>query len=130
MKTKTLSQIALALAVGSSAVLFTACGADESKAPKLGDNILGYEYRKAYQGLHIVSQDDETIIKDVIVRGRDGECSLDKEDLKGQKVNYGETVRILFADKCERKNGALEIEIKTNFGTYKYENKDGKTTLK
>ena len=144
MLTKGLSRFVLALVVGGSAVFFAACGADESKAPELNDVIAGYEFRKAYQGLRIVSKDDDTIIEDVVVSGRDGECSLDKEvlivngsdrklgkdELKNEKIRYGDKVRVYFADKCERKNGALQIEIKTNFGTYTYENKDDKTTLK
>ena len=143
MLTKGLSRFVLALVVGGSAVFFAACGADENKAPELNDAIAGYEFRKAYQGLRIVSKDDDTIIEDVVVSGRDGECSLDKEvlivgsdrtiskdELKSEKIRYGDTVRVYFADKCERKNGALQIKIKTNFGTYTYENKDDKTTLK
>ena len=124
MKTKTLSQIALALAVGGSAVFFTACGADESKAPKAS------EFGK--YSIVLKSQDDETVFENAIVRGRDGECAIFVNPNLGDKISYGETFWInIDRDKgCERKNGAYEIEVKTNFGTYKYENKDGKTTLK
>ncbi len=125
MKTKSLSQIALALVVGGSAVFFAACGADESKAPKA--------YNYGWSSIVLVSQDDDTIIEDVVVRGRDGECAISFEPELGEKVNYGERFWINGIGKngkCERKNGALQIDIKTNFGTYTYENKDDKTTLK
>ena len=126
MKTKTLSQIALALAVGSSAVFFTACGADEEKKPN------AYIYKGFGTNpvsINITSKDDETIIKDVVVRGRNGECPLQKDVLNGEKIVYNKDISVPFSEdiqsgklKCEPKNGKVEIKIKTNFGTYTYEN--------
>lgn len=128
---KSLSQIALALVVGSSAVFFTACGADSSKAPKI-EIRGGTEYKLAYQGFYITSQDDDTIIKNIVVRGRDGECLLNKSKLQeGEKMRYNAHVEIRYAGECEPKNGKFQIEVKTNFGTYTYEGKEyAEATLK
>ena len=132
-----LSQISLALVVAFGAVNFTACGADESKAPKI-----------ARQGAYIyaVSQDDDTIIKGATVSGRNGKCEKqnveygfafykDMETCKkangekcrpifdGQKLVFGETQYFynIFGDKCPSKNSVWKIELETNFGTYVYE---------
>ena len=121
MLTKGLSRFALALVVGGGAVFFAACGADESKAPK------AYNYNSFT--IVLTSQDDDTIIEDVVVSGRDGECAISLGSELGKKVNYGKKIWINW-EKCERKNGALQIEVKTNFGTYTYEDKDRETTLK
>ena len=128
MKTKTLSQIALALAVGSSAVFFTACGADEEKRPSVMLFKTGFAGGNPRE-IVIISKDDETIIKDVVARGRNGECPLQKDVLNGEKIAYDKDISVSFSEdvksgnvKCEPKNGKLEIEIKTNFGTYTSEN--------
>lgn len=133
-----LSQISLALVVAFGAVNFTACGADESKAPKIARH-------GAY--FYAVSQDDDTIIKGATVSGRNGKCEKhtvktvddkffkDMETCKkangekcrpifdGQKLVFGETQFFynIFDDKCPPKNSVWKIELETNFGTYVYE---------
>lgn len=146
-----LSQIALALVVAFGAFTFTACGADESKAPKA---LLQNAFEAYF--IKVISQDDDTIIKDATVSGRNGKCekyvvsrwiffykdmetcvkdclSDDcKEDCKpifdGQKLPYDHEKFIYRIDKekCPPKNGVYEAQIKTNFGTYEYEFKLGR----
>lgn len=65
-----MSQIFLALVVAFGAVNFTACGADESKAPQIRSETNGWGATSIYA----ISQDDDTIIEGVTVSGRDGEC--------------------------------------------------------
>lgn len=135
-----LSQISLALVVAFGAVNFTACGADESKAPQI-----------ARDGAYFcaVSRDDNTIIKGATVSGRNGKCEKhnvqyglrfykDMETCKkangekchpmfdGQKLIFGDKQLIYSLtlgnyDKCPPKNGVWKIELETNFGTYVYE---------
>lgn len=135
-----LSQISLALVVAFGAVNFTACGADESKAPQIKRDILG---------VYAISQDDDTILKGVTVSGRNGKCGKytvsysnaavykdmetckkDNEILEedcvpfdGQKLVFGESQLIWSPDdeECPPKNGVWKIELETNFGTYAYE---------
>ncbi len=134
-----LSQISLALVVAFGAVNFTACGADESKAPQI-----------VRQGVWIyaISQDDDTILKGVTVSGRNGKCEKqtvrteyykflkDMETCKkdvgdenkcfpifdGRKLVFGEKLGIYDISKnCPPKNGMWKVELETNFGTYVYE---------
>lgn len=140
-----LSQISLALVVAFGAVNFTACGADESKAPQIARD-------GAY--FYAVSQDDDTILKGATVSGRNGKCEKqtvktveglwykflkdmetckkDRDEKKcdpifdGQKLVFGEKQLIYSlafgnGDKCPPKNGVWKIELETNFGTYVYE---------
>ena len=130
---KSLSQIALALVVGSSAVFFTACGADSSKAPKIGAD--------RDRGVIGFSRNDDTVIKEINVYGRDGKCAIKPikihksgmlcEEYKGEKITYDKIFGTDFEGKCEPKNGKFQIEVKTNFGTYAYEGKENaEATLK
>lgn len=89
-----LSHFSLALAVAFGALTFTACGAggaDESKAPKIKRDGLGYIY--------VISQDDDTVIKGVTVSGRNGKCEK-------QTVKFGDDHNTPYADKetCARYN--------------------------
>ena len=145
-----LSQIVLALVVGTNAVFFAACGADESKAPQI---------TLSNGTLYATSRDDNTILEGVTVSGRNGKCkkqlafatstniiTLDEifysyenmetckadghKDCKplfdGQKIAYGDAFGFYIIDskECPPKNGAYTIELDTNFGTYKYEIKE------
>lgn len=141
-----LSQISLALALAFGALIFTACGADESKAPQIA--------QRAGE-IYVISQDDDTIIKGITVSGRNGKCERqlarslsrrykDMETCKKEctspfcNPDYCEPIifdeqklpynykRFVYAinEKCPPKNGVWRIELDTNFGTYEYELKD------
>ena len=149
-----LSQISLALALAFGALIFTACGADESKAPQIA--------QRAGE-IYVISQDDDTIIKGITVSGRNGKCERQtiectnlfnlpsihkdmearikycdgrglgdecKQQCKpifdGQKLPYNEPKGIykIDSEKCPPKNGVYRVELETNFGTYEYELKE------
>lgn len=83
--------------------------------------------------IKLQSRDDETIIKKMTIKGRNGKCNI--KDLGaggrigvrryvkyGEKIEYNGVRQILFDNKiCPPKNGKYEIELDTNFGTYYYE---------
>lgn len=144
-----LSQISLALVVAFGAVNFTACGADESKAPQ----IKKVDVRGGNVAFYVISQDDDTILKSATLSGRNGKCGKytasngfefykDMETCKkggyaeeycdpifnGQKLVFGDRQLIWAAftnatsyKECPPKNGVWKIELETNFGTYAYE---------
>lgn len=132
---KRLNKIALTvMAIVAVGIGFSGCDiADESKAPlmEIQDNEVFGIIIKMY------SQDDETIIKNMSVVGRNGKCDIKDLGAGGEMnflfvsiplLKYGEkltynTARTATFDKksCPPKNGKYEIELKTNFGTYRYE---------
>ena len=131
---KRLNKIALSvMAVVAVGIGFSGCDiADESKAPlmEIQDNEVFGIIVKMY------SQDDETIIKNMSVVGRNGKCDIKDLGAGGEMnflfvsiplLKYGEkltynTARTATFDKksCPPKNGKYEIELNTNFGTYRY----------
>lgn len=66
-----LSQVSLAVAVCVGAAFFVACGPDMSKAPKveLSPDMSGFF-------VMVASQNDNTIVDDIVVIGRNGECKV------------------------------------------------------
>ena len=132
---KRLNKIALSVVVVVAVGIgFSGCDiADESKAPliEIQDNEVFGIIVKMY------SQDDETIIKNMSVVGRNGKCDIkdlgaggkskvlfeEISQLKyGEKIPYNKRRLVTFESKnCLPKNGKYEIELNTNFGTYRYE---------
>lgn len=132
---KKLNKIALSvMVVVAVGIGFSGCDiADESKSPlmEIQDNEVFGIIIKMY------SQDDETIIKNMSVVGRNGKCDIKDLGVGGEMnflfvsiplLKYGEkltynTARTATFDKknCPPKNGKYEIELNTNFGTYHYE---------
>lgn len=121
---KKLNKIALSVvAIVAVVIVFGGCG-DDGKSPLIDivSNPLGTR-------IDLYSRDDDTIIKKMTIKGRNGKCNI--EDLGeggplnlmyGEKIPYNKKERIVFSyDKCPPKNGKYEIELDTNFGTYYYE---------
>lgn len=123
------------MAVVAVGIGFSGCDiADESKAPLIEMNhsdFFGFVIGSLY------SQDDETIINNMTINGRNGKCDIKDLGAGGEMnflfvsiplLKYGEkltynTARTATFDKknCPTKNGKYEIELNTNFGTYYYE---------
>ena len=133
---KRLNKIVLSVvAVVAVGIGFIGCDiADESKAPLIEMN------HSDFFGLvigNLYSQDDETIIKNMTINGRNGKCNIkdlgaggkskvlfeEISSLKyGEKIPYNKRRLVTFESKnCLPKNGKYEIELNTNFGTYHYE---------
>ena len=87
--------------------------------------------------IDLYSRDDETIIKKMTIKGRNGKCDIKNLGAGGAFnlflvsvpfVKYGEKLpyesrrAVMFdTEICPPKNGKYEVEIDTNFGTYYYE---------
>ncbi len=118
---KKLNKIALSvMAVVAVGIGFSGCDiADESKAPSI---LIDYD---RIVTIHLFSKDDETIINNMTIIGRNGKCDI--KDL-GTQIKYGKIFTynakrfVMFdSNDCPPKNGKYEIELSTNFGTYHYE---------
>ena len=133
---KRLHKIALSVvALVAVGIGFGGC-ADESKSPLMEIKTSSTLDATA---IHLYSQDDETIIKKMTIKGRNGKCDIKNLGAGGKwqflfvslpLVKYGEklpyeTKRAAIFDNeiCPPKNGKYEVEIDTNFGTYYYEAK-------
>ena len=131
---KKLNKIALSVvAIVAVVIVFGGCG-DDGKSPLIDivSNPLGTR-------IDLYSRDDDTIIKKMTIKGRNGKCDIKDLGAGGKwsflfvslpLVKYGEklpyeTMRAVFfgGESCPPKNGKYEVEIDTNFGTYYYEAK-------
>ena len=132
---KRLHKIALSVvAMVAVGIGFGGC-ADESKSPLMeitSNQMFGTR-------IDLYSRDDETIIKKMTIKGRNGKCDIKNLGAGGAFnlffasvpfVKYGEKLpyesrrAVLFdTEICPPKNGKYEVEIDTNFGTYYYEAK-------
>ena len=130
---KRLHKIALSVvAMVAVGIGFGGC-ADESKSPLMeitSNQMFGTR-------IDLYSRDDETIIKKMTIKGRNGKCDIKNLGAGGAFnlffasvpfVKYGEKLpyesrrAVLFdTEICPPKNGKYEVEIDTNFGTYYYE---------
>ena len=127
---KRLNKIALSVvALVVVGIGFGGC-ADESKSPLMeitSNQMFGTR-------IDLYSRDDETIIKKMTIKGRNGKCDIKNLGAGGAFiasvpfVKYGEKLpyesrrAVLFdTEICPPKNGKYEVEIDTNFGTYYYE---------
>ena len=133
---KRLHKIALSVvAVVAVVIGFGGC-ADESKSPLMEAEV--EVISSDWFGLNaafikLQSRDDETIIKKITIKGRNGKCNIEnlgagggigvRRYVKyGEKIEYNGVRQIYFDNKsCPPKNGKYEVEIDTNFGTYYYE---------
>lgn len=128
---KKFNKIALSVvAIVAIGMGFSGCDiADESKRPYIemvSNPVLGSFIR-------LQSRDDDTIINNIAISGRNGKCDIKDLGAGGSNflfkfLKYGEnipydSVRIesFDAGSCPPKNGKYKIELKTNFGTYHYE---------
>ena len=141
---KRLNKIALSvMVVVAVGIGFSGCDiADESKAPLIEMEYNDSDNNDLERIINLTSQDDETIIKNMSIIGRNGKC--DVKDLGaggkftmvqfgtplwsisllkyGEQLVYDKKRSVLFTSKnCPPKNGKYEIELNTNFGTYRYE---------
>lgn len=117
--------VALATFVAFGALIFTACGADTSKAPVVEWQSRGNSLRISFK-----SQDDTTTINKVVVKGSNGVCDMGElfgarergSLLYGEKIAYGKTRdAVMDTSECPPKNGKYEVEVTTNLGTFEYE---------
>ncbi len=125
---KKLHKIALSvMAVVAVGIGFSGCDDGKSPLMEMQSNPMFGNWLK------IQSRDDDTIIKNMIISGRNGKCKINDLGAGGNNiifkfVEYGEKIpydsyrMVIFdEDSCPPKNGKYEIELKTNFGTYYYE---------
>lgn len=124
---KRLNKIALSvMAVVAVGIGFSGC--DDGKSPLMEMQlIMGENWLKVH------SRDDDTIINNMTIIGRNGKCNIRKLGAGGnnpfvKSVKYGEKIpydsyrTVIFdEDSCPPKNGKYEIELNTNFGSYYYE---------
>ena len=118
---KRLHKIALSVVAVLVAVMISGCG-DDGKSPLIEVEDRGVMW--------VTSRDDETIIKKMTIKGRNGKCDENWGSGNGfgtgphlkynEKILY-DTYRRINLWGCPPKNGKYEVELDTNFGTYYYE---------
>ena len=119
---------------------FSGCG-DDGKSPlmeaKIFSSIDTRYFFSSNSCMAMQSRNDDTIIKNMTIKGRNGKCDIKNLGAGGAFnlffasvpfVKYGEKLpyesrrAVLFdTEICPPKNGKYEVEIDTNFGTYYYE---------
>lgn len=117
---KIANKIAMVLvAVFGIGMMFSGCEADATKAPE----VRLWEFTALGRNdINITSRDDNTIINNVTLSGRDGKCDITTKEPLGSKILYNHDYIISFdPKKCPKTNGKYILSVDTNFGTYSYE---------
>ena len=139
---KRLHKIALSVvAMVAVGIGFGGCG-DDGKSPlmeaKIFSSIDTRYFFSSNSCMAMQSRNDDTIIKNMTIKGRNGKCDIKNLGAGGSKRNtacgnypllkYGEQIsygdsRVVdnIQERCPPKNGKYEVELDTNFGTYYYE---------
>lgn len=116
---KIANKIAMVLvAIVGIGMMFSGCEADATKAPEVKRlPLIGKN-----EEIFITSRDDNTIINNVTLSGRDGKCDITTKQPFGSKILYDYPYSVLFdSEKCPKTNGKYILSVDTNFGTYSYE---------